>query len=1509
MLKKIARAILLVLFAVLMMAVCPLRADAANAGETITGSFDAVAGKDVATIRYYTKADRSTYAFAGFSYNSSTGKYEYSFAAPYDGFEASQAAENVRETYGGEATIIAEYFTVARWDGAIDVSWYNEEDDEFYLDTPAKLAGLAAVVNGAYDVETRDYHIKGNQDFIESESAEGAGLPGGASGTAVKGLAKHDFSNRTIHLTADMDMGGADGSEVEHVWPTHDPKTGEIIDGKNNSPYPNWLPIGCEVAADPADIGTMVLSSFNGTLDGNGHNITNLYCYRYTYGGWAYSQGTALVGCLGVLYTDEENPEVAPAIKNLSLSGYVLGRRMVGGIVGVVGGGSSAVHGDSVGGSIVLENLANHAYVYSTDSKGVGGIAGSAYVDSGSIINCYNDGHISTVYSAPAGGIVGANEHMDIYSCYNTGPINTGTNHYGRGIGGTGNSASGFTVDSCYYLRGSGDDPTYPGYYQYNLPDSISINVTEVTSSEVTDGTMLAGLNVNGTAYVADDDGTPVLYWEKSSGTGSLSVTQPEGGTVEAEKTGEIANGSVVYLSNTPNTGWNFRYYTLNGNKMTGDYVTVNGDCNVSAYYESAKAGVLQIEPHAHCAVSVVKDGIIIEDGQAVEVTNYPVQAGDSLYEGDYLKITPSLIEGAVPDDPSMDYCAAVGEANDYLYRFTYTGDTVEIKSQPVYTVDERINADEVSLTLAVVPLTTPKLWKNTPDTSWYDGNHDTYTITTSAQLAGVDALVEEDETTFEGVTILLGNDISLTNTDGTSGIRSWDGIGNSDKAFAGTFDGQGHAVRDFHGIKSGLFAYCSGKSATNRATVKNVSVYGEATGQNASGIVSIAANTDISSCESYVAITDASLCSGGILGQDKGAANSSTTVTNCVNYGSINGSGRLGGIVGKLPATGSVSDCINKGDVKALPVSGVQAGGLVGDLYGAVTRCANYGNVTGSKGNIGGLTGQATMTTANMTDTYNVGAVTYQKADGQTTYDAAGGLIGYGSVYQMHRCFNYGATEAHSEAITTYIGSVIGRHSVNSKSVIDNVFVLDSAHTDGKLIAGKTLIQLQNDSSDFYATLYEKTASDFGSENGVLNLINSDNCFELTNETYPELKSAANTHVHTGGTATCIDLAICETCGLEYGEVDPDHHKETEIRNVKDPVWIYNGNTGDTYCAACDQLLSEGDSIPADKTREVITFTVKQEGKEDISRTYTVEQFDALKTTNRPIGYQFGFKEPVTVMAATEYVKLSDVIEDMEVSDLTLETVKVVCDGSTSNLTAETIKDCCYYFDKDGNRYSAPAAFAISQSSIAGTLEEVAAVAQPSDSLRFGYGVSEEQFTNKDEVGGKRCVSPVRYVEITMKEPEGAHIQIDDYTSGSSDTTNKTLKVDGALVSDDQTFSGEVEITAESDKVCALAVQNDDGTLTRLTCIEEGSVHTFTVNVGEDDIKLILVVKGDANLNGSVTSADVTTTKRIVAKKTTVSESKMLATDTNGNGSVTSADVTTIRRIVVGKTTGNWDK
>ena len=40
-----------------------------------------------------------------------------------------------------------EYFSTTRWDGAVDLSWYNGMDTEFTLTTPAQLAGVAELVN------------------------------------------------------------------------------------------------------------------------------------------------------------------------------------------------------------------------------------------------------------------------------------------------------------------------------------------------------------------------------------------------------------------------------------------------------------------------------------------------------------------------------------------------------------------------------------------------------------------------------------------------------------------------------------------------------------------------------------------------------------------------------------------------------------------------------------------------------------------------------------------------------------------------------------------------------------------------------------------------------------------------------------------------------------------------------------------------------------------------------------------------------------------------------------------------------------------------------------------------------------------------------------------------------------------------------------------------------------------------------------------------------------------
>lgn len=42
---------------------------------------------------------------------------------------------------------MVEYFSATRWDGAVDLSWYNGTDTEFTLTTPAQLAGVAELVN------------------------------------------------------------------------------------------------------------------------------------------------------------------------------------------------------------------------------------------------------------------------------------------------------------------------------------------------------------------------------------------------------------------------------------------------------------------------------------------------------------------------------------------------------------------------------------------------------------------------------------------------------------------------------------------------------------------------------------------------------------------------------------------------------------------------------------------------------------------------------------------------------------------------------------------------------------------------------------------------------------------------------------------------------------------------------------------------------------------------------------------------------------------------------------------------------------------------------------------------------------------------------------------------------------------------------------------------------------------------------------------------------------------
>lgn len=171
-----------------------------------------------------------------------------------------------------------------------------------------------------------------------------------------------------------------------------------------------------------------------------------------------------------------------------------------------------------------------------------------------------------------------------------------------------------------------------------------------------------------------------------------------------------------------------------------------------------------------------------------------------------------------------------------------------------------------------------------------------------------------------------LVNDIDLA----YASASSWIPVSKSN-AFAGTFDGNGHCIRNlyssfYQGGYVGLFGYVNG------ATIKNLTV---------EGVIE-------SSCSNQ----------GMIAGQSVGA-----NFYNCVAKGRINTSGSadyVGGITGWVtrnsPSIPVVRSCASYVDIVS---TGTFAGGIIGKSNHSIIMeaCANYGNVTG-KVNVGGLMG-----------------------------------------------------------------------------------------------------------------------------------------------------------------------------------------------------------------------------------------------------------------------------------------------------------------------------------------------------------------------------------------------------------------------------------------------------------------------------------------------------------------------------------------------------------------------
>ena len=215
--------------------------------------------------------------------------------------------------------------------------------------------------------------------------------------------------------------------------------------------------------------------------------------------------------------------------------------------------------------------------------------------------------------------------------------------------------------------------------------------------------------------------------------------------------------------------------------------------------------------------------------------------------------------------------------------------------------------------------------WDGTADTAWYNDTDTTFTLETAEQFAGFGKLVDEGNT-FEGKTIMLKRDLDLYLEDADGEKVSFNPIGYGyNIVFKGTFDGQGHTIKnlyqngwalglDYSTEGGGLFA------SVVDATIKNLTIDGSEIVMECIDMGTVAGYSYGNCTYENISITNSSISNynrytGGVVGEVNGIqtfknvdVDSSCAIHTL--WGSFDTS--LGGIVGGKwgDATLTFEDC-----------------------------------------------------------------------------------------------------------------------------------------------------------------------------------------------------------------------------------------------------------------------------------------------------------------------------------------------------------------------------------------------------------------------------------------------------------------------------------------------------------------------------------------------------------------------------------------------------------------------
>lgn len=746
---------------------------------------------------------------------------------------------------------------------------------------------------------------------------------------------------------------------------------------------------------------------------------------------------------------------------------------------------------------------------------------------------------------------------------------------------------------------------------QYVCGGGVYVNVS--SSFEMSDTAIIEGCQAISTSSNSSNGGGVYV----SSSSFVMSNEAKIEGCQAISNSSNSSNGGGVYLANNTK-------FTLSGNAVIQNCTATN----------SANSG----EAYGGVSAACVKEITLADSARIV---------GCAAANGSGLYITGSQVPGygkLFANGGSVDGDVVLGDTEDGPGTITGSGGTVfngKVTVTPGSIIESGIFNGEVTnngtITGGVFNNTVSGSGTikggtfNTPMTG--SGTEtDPYQISTADQLKLFRDIVNgsNGQTQNRGAYAVLTADIDLNN-------EPWTPIGpDRDSAYTGTFDGQGHTVKNLSVTvnvqpgRAGLFG-CVKDGTIRKLTVAG-SVSCTANQGWCGGIAGYAMDETIENCASLctVSCTGIDARVGGIVGLVD--YNSRTLIIrDCYNIGKItgrsdNGSGDAGGICG-FYMNGKISNCYNVGEITgsgyvskiavsayndSRPTNCYYLSDTDTDLNGTAKTAAEFANgdvleelKAGQRDNNADPWADECQYLAAADKTLPVfngqgDAHDHQSNDWESNETEHWQVCTCGAVF--HKAEHSGGTATCTQRATCTVcgaeyGDVLGHDFTTSWTHDDNEHWKQCSRCDEKDDVGPhtwdngtitTAPTCTKAGEETYsctkcgATKIEPIPATGHRWKSEWTSDATHHWHECANESCDVTDNAGKNGYaeHSGGKATCTQNAVCEICKASYGSLDPNNHTDLKHIDAKAATAAEEGNIAYWYCDGCKKYFSDAAAI-----------------------------------------------------------------------------------------------------------------------------------------------------------------------------------------------------------------------------------------------------------------------------------------------------------------------------------------